>query len=88
MIIENGQAHDRHTEGQAHSPSTSRAAAILRGVYRLFIDQGLAPVAEFSLPNGRRVDVAALDERGMFVFVEIKSCLNDFRTDRKWHTYR
>jgi hypothetical protein len=63
------------------------ASEILRGTSRMLIDSGLAPVAEFTLPNGRRADIAALDRGGVFTIVEIKSSLADFRSDQKWPEY-
>lgn len=65
------------------------AAAIGRGVMRLFADLGFAAVAEFPLrPAGRRADIVALNGAGEIVIVEIKSCRADFRTDQKWPEYR
>lgn len=63
------------------------ALDILRGASRLLIDNGLMPIAEFTLPNGRRADIAALDRDGRITIVEIKSSLADFRTDQKWPEY-
>ena len=40
------------------------------------------------LPWGkRRLDVFAMNMKGRFVGVEIKSCLADYRTDLKWREY-
>ena len=39
------------------------------------------------LPNGRRADVMALGPRGEIAILEVKSSLEDFRTDRKWTEY-
>ncbi|MEM9495331.1 MAG: MmcB family DNA repair protein [Pseudomonadota bacterium] len=64
-----------------------RTTILTRGVARLFVSLGLAPLAEFKLANGRRVDVAGLDERGRLVFAEIKSCRADFDVDEKWPDY-
>ena len=61
--------------------------AITRGVTRLFLDLGLAPLMEFRLPNGRRADVAGLDPKGRLVFAEVKSCREDFEADMKWTDY-
>jgi hypothetical protein len=61
--------------------------AVTRGVARLLIDLGYAPLLEVGLPNGRRADVMALGPKGQFVICEIKSGPEDFRTDRKWHEY-
>lgn len=61
--------------------------ALTRGVCRLFGEMGAGTVTEFPLPNGRRVDVMALDAAGEFAIVEIKSTPADFRADRKWQEY-
>ncbi|MEM8772045.1 MAG: MmcB family DNA repair protein [Pseudomonadota bacterium] len=62
-------------------------AAVTRGVMRLFLDLGLAPLAEFNLANNRRADVAGLDRSGRIVLVEVKSCRADFESDAKWPEY-
>ena len=48
----------------------------------------MAPVSEVSLANGRRADVAAVADSGEIWIVEIKSSIEDFRTDQKWPEYR
>lgn len=58
-----------------------------RGVCRLLADMGQAPLAEFKLSSGRRVDVMGLDAKGRFTAVEIKSGPADFRCDGKWPDY-
>ena len=63
------------------------AERLARGVCRLFEDMGFAAITEFSLANGRRVDVIALDGAGGTTIVEIKSSVMDFRSDRKWQEY-
>lgn len=62
-------------------------SAVTRGAARLVSALGLAPLLEVSLPNGRRADIMALGPRGQIVIVEVKSGLDDFRTDRKWIEY-
>ncbi|TVQ56265.1 MAG: DNA repair protein MmcB-related protein [Rhodobacteraceae bacterium] len=62
-------------------------ALLARGVCRLLIDAGAAPVTEFALPNGGRVDVIALDAAGVVTVVEVKASLSDFRADGKWPGY-
>jgi len=62
-------------------------AAVTRGAARLLADLGYAPLAEVTLPNGRRADLMALGRRGELVIVEVKSGLEDYRVDRKWHEY-
>jgi hypothetical protein len=61
--------------------------AVTRGAARLFIALGYAPLLEVSLPNGRRADIMALGPRGEIAIAEVKSGLEDFRTDRKWGEY-
>lgn len=60
---------------------------VTRGAARLLAALGHAPLLEFPLPNGRRADVMALGPRGELAIVEVKSSLEDFRTDRKWAEY-
>lgn len=64
------------------------AAAIGRGVRRLLAAHGLTTLSEFPLPNGRRADILGLDDKGVVWIVEIKSSVEDFRSDRKWPEYR
>ena len=67
-------------------PETTQA--VTRGAARLLAALGYAPLAEVTLPNGRRADLMALGRRGEIFIVEVKSGLEDFRTDRKWGEYR
>lgn len=60
---------------------------LARGVCRAVEDLGYAALTEFPLGNGRRVDVIALDSGGETMIVEVKSCVADFRADRKWMEY-
>ncbi|MDG2521394.1 DNA repair putative endonuclease MmcB [Caulobacter segnis] len=62
-------------------------ASVTRGAARLLIGLGYAPLAEVRLPNGRRADLMALGRKGEIVIVEVKSGIEDFRTDRKWGEY-
>ncbi len=39
------------------------------------------------LANGRRADLLAVGPKGEIWIVEIKSSLEDFRVDAKWHFY-
>jgi hypothetical protein len=67
--------------------STSTAADVARGVSRLLMQDGYAPILEFTLPNGRRLDVAAIGPDGKILGVEIKVALADLRGDTKWPEY-
>ena len=60
---------------------------VTRGAARVLSDLGYAPLAEVTLPNGRRADLMALGRRGDIFIVEVKSSLEDFRVDRKWAEY-
>jgi hypothetical protein len=60
---------------------------VTRGAARLFMALGYAPLSEVVLPNGRRADIMALGPRGEIAIVEVKSSLDDYRTDRKWGEY-
>ncbi|CAN7577421.1 DNA repair putative endonuclease MmcB [Phenylobacterium sp. LjRoot164] len=62
-------------------------ANVTRGAARLLVDLGYAPLAEVTLPNGRRADLMAVSRKGELAIVEVKSGLEDYRVDRKWHEY-
>jgi hypothetical protein len=63
------------------------AGFVARGVSRLMLERGYAPLLEFTLPSGRRLDVAAVSDSGEIVAVEIKVSLADLRADEKWIEY-
>ncbi len=67
--------------------STATAAEVARGVSRLLLQEGYSPIQEFTLANGRRLDVAALGPDGTLLGVEIKVALADLRGDTKWPEY-
>lgn len=60
---------------------------VARGVSRMLLDRAYSPLLEFTLPNGRRLDVAAISDTGEILAVEIKVSLADFRCDEKWPEY-
>ncbi|HLI66523.1 MAG TPA: DNA repair putative endonuclease MmcB [Caulobacteraceae bacterium] len=62
-------------------------SAVTRGAARLFLALGYAPLAEVTLPNGRRADLMALGPKGEIAIAEVKSGLDDYRTDKKWAEY-
>lgn len=66
-------------------PETTHA--VTKGAARLLADMGYAPLMEVRLPNGRRADVLALGRKGDIIIVEVKSGIEDYRVDRKWHEY-
>ena len=68
-------------------PGAAAAADILRGASRLLHDLGHVVLPEFSLACSRRADILALGPDGCFAIVEIKSCRQDYLSDRKWPEY-
>ena len=62
-------------------------SSVTRGAGRLMTALGYAPLIEVTLPNGRRADIMALGPRGEIAIAEVKSGLEDFRTDHKWGDY-
>ena len=70
---------------QLSRPETT--AQVTRGAARHLLDLGYAPLLEVGLPNGRRADIMALSPKGRILICEVKSGLDDFRTDRKWGEY-
>ena len=67
--------------------SSSSALDVARGVSRLLLEEGYSPILEFTLPNGRRLDVAAIGPGGEMLGVEIKVALADLKGDGKWPEY-
>ena len=73
--------------GQSLQLASHTAMEVARGVNRLLLAEGLSPILEFSLPNNRRLDVAALAPDGTIAGIEIKVSLADLRADDKWPDY-
>lgn len=67
---------------------SERARDIARGAQRALAMRGFRAIPELPLADGRRADLAAVDEAGAIWIVEIKSSLADFRADGKWPDYR
>lgn len=60
---------------------------VTRGVCRFLRSAGYTVLREFRLKSKRRADITGLDAKGKFVIVEVKSSLEDFRSDQKWQDY-
>lgn len=93
--LTNGPSHaegdaERGGRSAAVTPAVRADAAgrIVRGVVRLMTGLDYRSLTEFLLPDGRRADIAAIDARGGFAIVEVKSSVADFRSDGKWPGYR
>ena len=78
---------DRSFPPRADNPSIDDARALMRGAARLLLDLGVSAIPEFTLPCGRRADLAGLGRKGEVVIVEVKSGIADFRADMKWPEY-
>ena len=78
---------DRNTANETDLAQLMPGQVIARGVCRLLTALGYATLTEFTLKTGRRVDVIALNDSGEIIIVEVKSSLEDFRSDRKWPEY-
>jgi hypothetical protein len=76
------------TNPLADGRQSERALVVRRGVQRLLMEVGAAALPELSLKTGRRADLVALNRTGEIWIVEIKTSIEDFRVDRKWHEYR
>lgn len=83
MATDRRAAAERTASAGAHSAE----ARLRRGVRRLLAEMGYGTLSEFRLTTGRRVDVIGLNGEAEFVIVEIKTSLEDFRSDRKWREY-
>jgi hypothetical protein len=64
------------------------SAGLARGICRALTQLGFASLVEFPLASGRRADILAVGKAGELIIIEIKSSVADFRSDRKWTTYR
>ena len=60
---------------------------VQRGACRLLAAHGFCAVSEVTLASGRRADLVGLGRKGEIWIVEIKTSVQDFRTDRKWPDY-
>lgn len=60
---------------------------IRRGVIKGFKQRDVGFLAELSLSTGRRADLIGIDRKGQIIIVEIKSSIEDFKADQKWHEY-
>lgn len=67
---------------------SARALRVRRGVQFLMSELGAAHLPELTLATGRRADIAAVFRDGSIWIVEIKSSVEDMKSDRKWPDYR
>jgi hypothetical protein len=67
--------------------SADGAAAVARGVSRMFLRNQIMVQSEVSLRNHRRADLMGVNAKGEVVIVEIKCSRGDLMGDRKWPDY-
>jgi len=67
---------------------SDNALMIQRGVMRHFQLNNVVMVPELTLANGMRADLTGIDEKGRIIVIEIKSSVEDFKVDQKWHIYQ
>ena len=63
------------------------AAAIARGISRLFARNNIWCLAEMPLRGGRRADLMGIDAKGHVIIVEIKVSRADLLGDSMWTDY-
>jgi hypothetical protein len=61
--------------------------AVTRGAMRCLRALGHSVLAEVILASGRRADILSLAPGARLLIVEVKSSLEDWRTDLKWSDY-
>lgn len=71
----------------ATDPLVVDAAAVARGIARLFARNGIWCLPEMPLRGGRRADLMGVDAKGHVVIVEIKTARADLLGDGKWPDY-
>jgi hypothetical protein len=75
--------------GEDAKPGRSdETRAVKRGVRRFLSERGFSTIDELPPASGRRADIVALGDDGTIFIVEVKSSVEDFRTDQKWPFYR
>ena len=75
---------DSHASLTAESAG---AAAVARGICRLFARNDIWCLPEMALRSGRRADLMGIDAKGQVIIVEIKVSRADLLGDAKWPDY-
>lgn len=63
------------------------ANQICVGTLRCFAERDYFGAFEVTLANRRRADILTVEPKGEIAIAEIKSSVEDFRSDAKWHEY-
>ena len=69
------------------APLAADAAAVARGIMRLFARNDIWCLPEMPLRGGRRADLMGIDAKGQVIIVEIKVARGDLLGDGKWPDY-
>lgn len=72
---------------RAPTSDLAGAAAVMRGLRRMFSRHQIYFIPEMPLRNGRRADLMGLDATGQLFIVEIKCSRADLLGDQKWRDY-
>lgn len=75
------------TPAPASEATIIDAAAVTRGIMRLFARNDIWCLPEMPLRGGRRADLMGIDAKGQVVIVEIKVARGDLLGDGKWPDY-
>lgn len=78
---------DAYAVAQTAVTAAELTQQVTRGVCRGLGDLGYSVLTEFTLANGRRVDVMGLGADGLFFATEVKVATADFLGDHKWPDY-
>lgn len=73
---------------KADGRQSETALMVQRGAARLLRAANFAVLPEFTLASGRRADLIGIAGSGEIWIVEIKSSVEDFRSDAKWPEYQ
>ena len=63
------------------------AERIFAAAMRHYTELGQACLSEFTLKTNRRPDIICLAKDGQITIIEVKSSIQDFRSDKKWQDY-
>ncbi len=77
----------RRIMGSTYPKIITDAAAVARGVSRLFLRNQIMVQPEVSLRNNRRADLMGINAKGEIIVVEIKVSRADLLGDQKWPEY-
>lgn len=65
-----------------------RAINMTKAVTDFYVDKLYSVHKEFGLNRGnRRMDLLAVNMKGKFICIEVKTCRADYTTDSKWREY-